>query len=85
MLIQLDGRHRGWISKGRPLFTLLPEVDDATGTVGDVLFCELENIQSCFLLIEGLIRRRDIPLALYVDRRAVFKYTPSQETAAAPA
>ena len=54
------------------------------GTVVNALFCELENTRGYFRLLDGLIRSRGIPLALYVDRHAVFKHTPSPETAAAP-
>ena len=59
-------------------------MDDATGKVVNALFCELENTHSYFLLLDGLMRRRGIPLALYADRYAVFKHTPSPETVGAP-
>ena len=84
MLIQLDGSYHRWLGKDGPQFTLLLAVDDATGTVVNALFCELENTRGYFRLLDGLIRRRGIPLALYVDRHAVFKHTPSPETAAGP-
>ena len=84
MLIQMDGSYHRWLGKDGPQFTLLLAVDDATGTVVNALFCKLENTRSYFLLLDGLIRRRGIPLALYVDRHAVFKHTASPETAAAP-
>ena len=84
MLIQLDGSYHRWLGKDGPQFTLLLAVDDATGTVVNALFCELENTHGYFLLLDGLIRHRGIPLALYVDRHAVFKHTPSPETAAGP-
>ena len=58
-------------------------MDDATGPVVNALFCELENTRSYILLLDGLIRRRGMPLAHYVDRHAVFKYTPPSEAAAA--
>ena len=84
MLIQLDGSYHRWLGKDGPQFTLLLAVDYATVPVVNALFCELENTRGYFLLIDGLIRRRGIPLALYVDRHAVFKHTPPTETAAAP-
>ena len=77
VLIQLDGSYHRWLGKDGPQFTLQLAVDDATGTVVNALFCELENTRSYFLLLDGLIRRRGMPLALYVDRHAVFKHTPS--------
>ena len=84
MLIQVDGSYHRWLGEDGPQFTLLLAVDDATGVVADSLFCELENTHSYFSLLDGLIRRCGIPIALYADRHAVFKYTPPSEAAAAP-
>ncbi len=84
MLIQVDGSYHRWLGKDGPQFTLLLAIDDATGTVVNALFCELENARNYFSLLDGLIRRCGIPLALYADRHAVFKHTASPETAAGP-
>ena len=84
MLIQIDGSYHRWLGKDGPQFTLLLAIDDATGIVVNSLFCELENTHSYFSLLDGLIRRYGIPLALYSDRHAVFKYTPPSEAAGAP-
>ena len=84
MLIQVDGSYHRWLGKDGPQFTLLLAIDDATGIVVNALFCELENTHSYFLLLDGLIRRCGIPIALYSDRHAVFKYTPPLEAAGAP-
>ena len=84
MLIQVDGSYHRWLGEDGPQFTLLLAVDDATGMVADALFSELENTRSYFLLMHGLIRRCGIPIALYADRHAVFKYTPPSEAAGAP-
>lgn len=75
MLIQMDGSQHDWLQGKSPFFTLLLAVDDATGTVPYALFCEQESLQGYFLLIEGIIRRRGLPLAIYTDRHAVFKHT----------
>ena len=84
MLIQVDGSYHRWLGEDGSQFTLLLAVDDATGMVADALFCELENTHSYFLLMWGLIRNCGIPIALYADRHAVFKYTPPSEAAGAP-
>ena len=84
MLIQVDGSYHRWLGKDGPQFTLLLAIDDATGIVVNSLFCELENTHSYFSLLDGLIRRCGIPIALYADRHAVFKYTPPSEAAGAP-
>ena len=84
MLIQVDGSYHRWLGKDGPQFTLLLAIDDATGIVVNAMFCELENTHSYFSLLGGLIRRCGIPIALYSDRHAVFKYTPPSEAAGAP-
>ena len=74
MMIQLDGSHHRWLGEGGPQFALLFAVDDATGSVVNALFCEQEDSLSYFRLLEGLIQRRGVPLALYTDRHPVFKH-----------
>ena len=76
MLIQMDGSHHPWLGDQVPPFTLLIAVDDATGTVVDALFWEQEDARSYFLLIQGLVQRRGMPIALYTDRHGVFRHTP---------
>ena len=72
----MDGSHHPWLGDRMPPFTLLIAVDDATGTVVDALFCKKEDAHSYFLLIQRLLQRRGIPLALYTDRHGVFRHTP---------
>ena len=74
MLIQLDGSHHRWLGDLSPPFTLLLAVDDATGAVANALFCEQEDSLGYFLLMQGVIRRRGVPVALYTDRHPVFKH-----------
>ena len=76
MLIQMDGSYHPWLGDQVPPFTLLLAVDDATGTVADALFCEKEETYTYFLLIQDLVQRVGIPMALYVDRHGVFRHTP---------
>ena len=42
----------------------------------DALFCEQEDAHSYFLLIQSLVQRCGIPVALYTDRHGVFRHTP---------
>ena len=77
MLIQMDGSQHPWLGDQAPPFTLLIAVDDATGTVVDALFCEKEDAHSYFVLIQDLVQRCGIPVALYTDRHGVFRHTPS--------
>ena len=72
----MDGSFHPWLGDQVPPFTLLIAVDDATGTVADALFCEKEEAYTYFLLIHDLVQSAGIPVALYVDRHGVFRYTP---------
>ena len=74
MLVQLDGSHHAWLEDRGPKFALLLAVDDATGTVANAVFRTGEDTRGYFILLEGLIQRWGIPLALYSDRHAVFKH-----------
>ena len=84
MLIQIDGSYHRWLKERCPQFTLLLAVDDATGSVVHTLFCQQEDTRGYFLLLDGLIQRRGIPLALYTDRHAVFKHIPGAGGVGAP-
>ena len=64
MLIQVDGSLRLWLGDKVPPFTLLIAVDDATGSVVEALFWEKEDARSYLLLIQGLLQRACIPVAL---------------------
>ena len=84
MLIQMDGSYHRWLGENGPQFTILFAVDDATGCVLNALFCDHEDTSSYFLLMQGLLRRRGIPLALYTDRHAVFKHRSEYQPAGTP-
>ena len=73
MLVHIDGSHHRWLEDRGPRFALLLAVDDATGTVPYALFRPEEDAMGYLLLIEGMVERLGVPLALYSDRHAVFK------------
>ena len=74
MLLQIDGSHHPWLEGRGPRFVLLLAVDDATGTVANALFQPEEDTRGYFLLMEDIIHRCGIPLAIYGDRHGVFKF-----------
>ena len=80
MLLQLDGSHHAWLEQRGPRFALLLAVDDATGAVVHALFGAVEDARGYFLLMEQVLRRSGVPLALYTDRHAVFR-APAQQRA----
>ena len=84
MLIQLDGSFHRWLGEAGPQFTLLLAVDDATGAVVNALFCEREDARNYFVMMRELVQSYGAPVALYVDRHAVFKHTPGSGLAGAP-
>ena len=67
MLLQLDGSHHAWLEQRGPRFALLLAVDDATGAVVHALFRPAEDARGYFLLMEQVLRRSGVPLALYSD------------------
>ena len=73
--MQVDGSHHPWLGDGGPHFTLLLAVDDATGTVANAVFRPEEDTRGYFDLMEGLIQRWGVPIALYGDRHGVFKFS----------
>ena len=72
--MQVDGIHHPWLGDGGPHFTLLLAVDDATGTVANAVFRQEEDTRGYFDLMEGLIQRWGVPIALYGDRYGIFKF-----------
>ena len=85
MLVQLDGSHHAWLEDRGPKFALLLAVDDATGAVANAVFRTGEDTRGYFMLLDGLIQRWGIPLALYSDRHAVFKHNARKPETAAEA
>ena len=79
MLVQLDGSYHRWLDDLSLPFTLLLAVDDATGAVANALFCEQEDSRGYFLLMQGLIRRCGLPVALYTDRHLAFKHKSDRQ------
>ena len=84
MLVQVDGSVHAWLEERGPRCTLLLAIDDATSTVPYALFRHEEDTHGYFLLMQELIRRCGVPLALYSDRHAVFKYVPVSHQSPAP-
>ena len=60
-------------------------MDDATGAVVNAVFRTGEDTRGYFMLLEGLIQRWGIPLALYQRPPCRFKHTARQPETAAEA
>ena len=79
MLVQIDGSQHPWLEDRGAKLTLLIAMDDATGTVAQAVFRTTEDTRGYLVLMEGLVRQWGIPLALYSDRHAAFKYNARQK------
>lgn len=73
MLLQVDGSRHQWFGPDGPWLTLIGAIDDATGDVPFALFREQEDAQGYLLLLQEVVRKRGIPLALYSDRHKIFQ------------
>lgn len=78
MLLQIDGSKHDWLGGRGPHLTLVGAIDDATGTVPYALFREQEDAQGYFLLLQGILQGKGLPLALYSDRHSIFQVNPKQ-------
>ena len=79
MLVQIDGSQHPWLEDRGPKLTLLIAVDDATGEVAQAVFRTTEDTRGYMVLLEGLVSQWGMPLAIYSDRHAAFKYNARQK------
>ena len=80
--MQIDGSNHPRLEDRGTKLTLLIAVDAAAGTVAQAVFRTGEDTRGYLLLLEGLVRQWGIPLALYSDRHAAFKYNARQKAGA---
>jgi transposase len=78
-MLQIDGSSHDWLEGRGPRFALVGAIDDATGKVPYAVFREQEDSQGYFLLLEGIVAREGIPLALYHDRHSIFEHTENRQ------
>ncbi len=81
MLLQVDGSHHDWLEGRGPRMVLLGAIDDASGSIAAAHFQRTEDTLGYFLLMEQVVARHGLPLALYSDKHAIFR-VPKTETIA---
>jgi len=84
MLLQIDGSHHDWLEGRGPWLTLIGAVDDATGKIAGAVFREEEDSIGYFQMLEEIMRRYGMPLALYHDRSGVFVTNPPRPAETTP-
>ena len=72
MLLQTDGSDHDWLEGRGPRFCLIGAIDDATGKVPYGLFQEQEDTRGYMLMLQEIVMKQGIPLALYHDRHSIF-------------
>jgi transposase len=72
-LIQIDGSDHHWFEDRSPTrCTLLVYIDDATGKLMELWFCESESTFSYFEATRRYLERHGKPVAFYSDKAGVF-------------
>jgi transposase len=81
-LLQMDGSFHDWFEGRRGKCCLMVIVDDATSKTS-ARFCEQETTESAFDKFGRHVKKHGLPLALYVDRDAIYRpgreATPEEE------
>jgi hypothetical protein len=82
MLLQIDGSRHDWLEGRGPRLTLVAGIDDATGTVPFGLFRDEEDAAGYFLLMQGVLLAKGIPMAVYRDGHTIFEASARRMTLA---
>ncbi len=72
-LIQIDGSDHLWFEDRGPRCTLLVYIDDATGRLMELRFCETETTFDYFKSTHRYLERHGKPIAFYSDKHSVFR------------
>jgi len=72
-LIQIDGSIHRWFEDRGPECTLLVYIDDATGSLMQLLFVKSESTFGYMLATQKYIEKHGKPIAFYSDKHSVFR------------
>lgn len=70
LLMQWDGSPHRWFGPKRPACSLIHATDDATGTALGMRFRPAEDAVGYLKLLDQVLRRHGVPVAVYQDRHA---------------
>jgi hypothetical protein len=73
MLLQTDGSPHDWLEGRGPKLCLIGAIDDATNKVPSAVFQEQETTEGYMRMLEDIVLKQGIPLALYHDRHSIFE------------
>jgi transposase len=77
-MVQFDTSDHDWLEGRGPRLYLIGGVDDATGKVAGAKFVLTDGVRQNMGVFWGIVRRRGIPLSVYVDCGSNFKTTRHQ-------
>jgi len=76
-ILQMDGSHHKWNRVDE--WCLIAAIDDATSDIPYAEFFLSEDTLNCMTIIQRIIEKKGIPIALYVDRAGWFGGIKRQE------
>jgi hypothetical protein len=79
-LIQIDGSDHRWFEGRAPACVLLVFIDDATGQLVGMHFCEAESTFEYMKITQRYLLEYGKPVALYSDKHAVFRVNKAGAT-----
>lgn len=77
-LIQIDGSHHDWFEGRASKCCLLVYIDDATGRLMHLRFCETESAFDYMLATREYIDKPGKPVAFYSDKHTVFRVSQAE-------
>jgi transposase len=77
-LIQIDGCDHEWFEERGPRCVLLVYVDDATGRLMELRFCQAESTFAYFTSTQRYLERHGKPVAFYSDKATIFRVNAAE-------
>ena len=77
-LIQVDGSDHRWFEERASACTLLVFIDDATGKLMELRFCDGESTFNYFEATKTYLQHHGKPVAFYSDKASVFRVNAKQ-------
>ena len=78
-LVLIDGSHHDWFEGRAPKCCLLVFIDDATGKLQHLRFCESESAFDYMISTRLYVEQHGKPLAFYSDKHSVFRVNQSSK------
>jgi len=77
-MVKFDTSDHDWLEGRGPKLYLIGGVDDATSNMAGAKFVLTDGVRQNMEVFWGIVRRKGIPLSVYVDRGSNFKTTRHQ-------